>query len=208
MENFPTNANVAKDAPAPDEKKIEKIVTGEVIQRKPSLGKRFSQTFFGGDAKGAWGYVLWDVMLPAAKDMLADAASQGVERMIFGEAKSTSRRTGARPGTHNSTVSYNRMSSSQGRPEPRQEISRRNRSQHKFDDIVLATRVEGEEVIDRLFEIVSRYGSATVSDLYELLGVTASHTDNKWGWLELRGAGVSRTRDGYLLDLPNPEPLD
>jgi len=42
---------------------------------------------------------------------------------------------------------------------------------------------------------------------YELVGLDSTHTDHKWGWEELTGAGVSRIRGGYLLDLPEPEPL-
>jgi hypothetical protein len=72
----------------------------------------------------------------------------------------------------------------------------------------LATRVEAEEVIDRLFDVVSRYETATVADLYEMVGVTGNYTDDKWGWTDLRGASVQRVRNGYLLDLPRPEPLD
>jgi hypothetical protein len=86
-------------------------------------------------------------------------------------------------------------------------MSRLARSQHDFDDIVLDSRVEAEEVIEKLFEVVSRYGAATVADLYELVGLSTAHTDQKWGWTDVRGAGVSRIRGGYLLDLPDPEPL-
>jgi hypothetical protein len=86
-------------------------------------------------------------------------------------------------------------------------MSRMARSRHDFDEIVLQSRTEAEEVIDRLFDLVSRYDTATVADLYELVGIQGSHTDHKWGWTDLRGADVSRTRDGYLLDLPDPIPL-
>jgi hypothetical protein len=65
-----------------------------------------------------------------------------------------------------------------------------------------------ENVVDNLFELVSRYESATVADLYELVGLNSTHTDHKWGWTDLHGAGVTRIRGGYLLDLPEPEPLD
>jgi hypothetical protein len=78
---------------------------------------------------------------------------------------------------------------------------------HDFDEIVLSSRREAEDVIDRLFDLVGQYGSATVSDLYELVGLPSTHTDNKWGWEDARGAGVTRVRNGYLLDLPEPEPL-
>jgi hypothetical protein len=87
-------------------------------------------------------------------------------------------------------------------------MSRQARARHDFDEIVLESRTEAEEVIDRLFDLVSRYESATVADLYELVGLASSHTDHKWGWTDLRGAGVSRVRGGYLLDLPDPHPLN
>ena len=87
-------------------------------------------------------------------------------------------------------------------------ISRRARASHDFDEVILQSRAEAEEVIDNLYEVVSQYGAASVADLYQLVGITASHQDTKWGWTELRGTGVSKVRHGYLLDLPQPVPLD
>lgn len=196
--------------PKKDEKKVERVTSGEVIRRKKPLGKRFAETFGGGDARGVWGYIVLDVLIPAAKDMVADATSQGVERMLFGEARSSSRRGGFRSSGSNGYVSYNRFgpSASRNRHEETRSISRRSRATHDFDEIILATRVEAEEVIDRLFDLVSRYESATVADLYDLVGATGNYTDDKWGWTDIRGAGVTRVRNGYLLDLPKPEPLD
>lgn len=214
--DYTSNSHKSKDdtdveKTTTEDKKIEKVVEGEVQRRKKPLGKRFTETFVGDDAKGVWGFVLMDVLVPAAKDMAADAVSQGIERMLFGEARSSSRRTGHRPqsGTSNGYVSYNRFSSgAPARREDHRTVSRRARGSHDFDEIILATRVEAEEVVDRLFELTDRYGSATVADLYELVGISGNYTDDKWGWVDLRGAGVSRVRNGYLLDLPKPEHLD
>jgi hypothetical protein len=217
MEDFPSNSHrikpVLKDEEPP--KKVEKVIEGEVLRRKKPLSKRLAENFVGGDSKTVGSYILFDVLLPAAKDMMADATSLGVERLLFGEARSTSRRTGLRPGQSNSSyISYNRYpptnATSYGhREDPRGPTpSRRARATHNFDEIILATRVEAEEVVDRLFDLVSRYESATVADLYELVGIAVNYTDNKWGWTDLRGAGVARVRNGYLLDLPRPESLD
>lgn len=215
MEEFPGNSHKKKTGPAKDAepKKVEKIISSDAVLRKKPLSKRFAETFVSGNGKGVAGYVVMDVLIPAAKDMVADAMSQGVERMLFGEARSTSRRTGLRPGGSSSYVSYNRYSSGSPvsgsrREEPRVTPSRRARATHNFAEIILATRVEAEEVIDRLFDLVSRYETATVADLYDLVGAERSYTDDKWGWADLRGAGVTRIREGYLLDLPRPEPLD
>lgn len=221
MDDYPSNSHNRKptrEAPkappkakAKDEepKKIDKVTSGDVVRRKKPLGKRFKELFVGEDSKGVLTFVLLDVMVPAAKDMLADAVSQGVERKLYGEARSSSRRTGRRPGG-NGHVNYNRMSNTphDGMRSEQRSLSRRAKTSHDFDEIILATRGEAEEVIDRLFDLVSQYEAASVTDLYELVGVTGEYTDDKWGWTELGGAGVSRVKHGYLLNLPRPEPID
>lgn len=207
---FPSNSKTKKSTDAKDEpKKVEKVVTGEVRTRKRPLGRRFADTFAGGDARGAGSYVLFDVMIPAAKDMVADAMSQGVERMLFGEVRSTSRRGSHRPGSTNYTP-YNRVGSGpigSRRDEPRIP-SRRNRALHNFDEFILETRAEAHEVLDRLNYRIDQYEVATVADLYDLLGQTGEYTDAKWGWTDLRYADISRISNGYVLDLPRPEPID
>jgi len=218
VDDYPPNSRKSREPkvestlPEP-EKRAEKVVEGEVVRRKKPLGRRFTETFFSGSGRGVVSYIVLDVLLPAAKDTIADVVSQGIERMLFGEARSTSRRTGARSPGSSGYVSYNRYSAqpqnSVRRDDPRtHDLSRRARASHDFDEIILATRAEAEEVIGRLFDIVSKYEAATVADLYELLGITSKFTDDRWGWTDIRGAGVTRVRNGYLLDLPRPEPLD
>lgn len=201
--DYPPNSKKGKSEAKP-EKKVERVTSTEAIKRKKSLGKQFSETFIGGDAKSAANYMAFGVLIPALRDALADAASQGIERLIFGESKTR------RPSSSMATghVSYNRFSSSTPQASKPRTLSRRSRATHDFGEIVLQSRTEAEEVIDRLFDLVSRFDSATVADLYELVGIANTHTDHKWGWTDLRGASVTRIRNGYLLDLPEPEPLD
>lgn len=208
MEQFPSNSKRpvrARDEP----KKVERVVQGEVVRRKTPLGRRMTQNLIGGDAQSVWGYVFGEVLIPAARDMVADAVSGGVERMIFGESAGHGRGRGRSRGSAGYTP-YNRYSApSRVRDEPRRELSRRARATHSFDELILQTRVEAEEVLDRLEELCGRYEAASVADLYELVGVSGNYTDDKWGWTDLRGANVSRTRGGgYLLNLPKPEPID
>lgn len=211
MENFPGNSNTP---PKPDEpeKKIDKVTTGRVIQRKKPLSRRFAETFIAEDAKGVGHYIITEVLIPAAKDLIAEMVSQGIERTLFGGGRSSGRTIGRRPISSNGYVSYNRYSSQQSsvrQQEERRDISRRARVRHEFDEIVLATRVEADEVIDRMYDLLSRYEQVTVSDLYELIGVESKFTDEKWGWRKLDGArSVRVTGGGYLLDLPKPEQLD
>lgn len=210
---YPGNSHKSKiPEPVQEEKKIERVTEGKVIRKRPSLGKRFSTLFIAGDSDSVMQYVLMDVLLPGARDMVADAATQYVERMIFGESRSTSRRTGMRASSTGvpGYVSYNRFAASnKPSPEaPRMGISAKSRATHNFDQLVLATRPEAEEVIDRLFDLIAKYEQATVADLYELVGETGSFTDQKWGWTDIRGSEVQRVRDGYLLRLPQPGTLE
>lgn len=212
---FPSNRHKDKAQleKKPDEKKVTQVTQNEVVRRRKPLGKRLTETFVGGDAKSVWAFVLLDVVVPTTKDMIADVVTQGAERMIFGETRSTSRR-GSR-GSSGPHIAYNRYSNTSKRLGPPDErsrdaigLSRRARTLHDFDEVILETRVEALEVIERLEEIIHKYESATVADLYDLIGVSRTFTDDKWGWFDLSTAGVSRTRHGYLLDLPKPESLD
>jgi hypothetical protein len=202
---FPPNSEVSKLQREENlDKQIEPVVTDAVRRKKP-LRKKFSEVFIAGSAKTAIGYALWEVLLPAAKDTVVEVITQGVEKLFFGD----SRRRGSLPPQSGPTgyVSYNRYSMQSRMSSPQRVMSRQARARHDFDEIVLESRTEAEEVIDRLYEVISRYESATVADLYQLVGLSSSHTDHKWGWTDIRGAGVSRSRDGYVLDLPEPIPL-
>lgn len=212
MEAYPGNSHRSRETPPAKEepRKIERVTTGEAVTRKRPLGKRFAETFFGGDARSVTAYVFQDVLLPAAKDMIADAVSQAVERMIFGESRSHTRRAGRPGGGSSGYINYNRYSQDRDprREEPRT-ISRRSRVVQEFDEVLLPTRVEADAVLERMDDIMERYGTATIADLYDLVGITGNYTDEKYGWTSLKHASVARTRNGmYVLDLPRPEPID
>lgn len=210
MENYPGNSRAAKasEEEISEPKKVNSVVTGEVTRRKKPLGKRFAETFIGGDISTVASYVVLQVLIPAAKDAMSDAVSQGIDRMLFGDRESPRSRSARSSGT-NGYVSYNRMAQGAAKARSGLDEFRRpeRRTAHDFDEIILATRAEADEVIERLFDLVGQYEQATVADLLELVGVTSNHVDHKWGWTDVRGAGVTKIRNGYLLDLPRPEAI-
>lgn len=217
MESYPSNSQnerlkrEAKPKPenteAKGEKIVESVVTGKVVIKKKTLGRRFLDTFIAGDGHGVWHYVLFEVIVPATKDVIADVVSQGVERMVYGEARSTSRR-GSRPSGTGGYVSYNRYSQQNREPSTRPGVSRSVRSSSNFDQVILETRGEALEVIDRLEDLIERYGEATVADLYGLLDKTSQFTDEKWGWTDISRHDIRRVQQGYQLILPRPVALD
>lgn len=213
MEEYPSNSQEKRfretERTEKSEKDISKIVAGSVIRRKKPLGTRLAETFFGGDSRSVAQYVVADVLLPAFKDMIADAVTQGFERMIFGESGSGNRRSGPRPSSNGGYVPYNRYS---GSPKIRREetrgSSRRGRNSREIGEIILESRGEADSVLSSMYDLMEKYESVSVADLYELTGIEGDHTDEKWGWYDLRGSDVVRTRNhGYKLVLPNTEPI-
>jgi hypothetical protein len=212
---IPPNAKRDRETPGQPKteappKEVKRIVKSEAVQRKKPLGKRLMETFVGGDdARSVGQYLVQDVLVPAFKDTIVDMVQEGIERMVRGESSSR-RSTRNRPGqsTH---VNYNSMSR-QTRPireEPRRELSRRDRATHNFGQIEIDTKGEADEVIDYLFHLISTYEVATVADVYEMVGLSGNFTDEKYGWTDVRGARAVRIRGGkYILDLPDPQPLD
>lgn len=226
MDDFPSNSErrtsrpVRDQGPAkpdkqePQPKQIQRIVEGEVIRRKKSFGKRFKELFVG-DGRSVRDMVLEDILVPGFRDMAYDAFTSGVEGMLYrGDHRP---RGGRRPSQRggpwsNGNVRYDRVSGSRERrfedPRDRREMTPRGRANHNFDEVILSTFAEANEVLGQMYDLLEQYDAVTVADLYRLVGITATPVDLKWGWTELFDAGVTRTRgNGYLLDLPNPEYL-
>lgn len=230
MDNLPGNAKHVKvrraetlvsraaepKAQPPEKEPINKIVSGTVVKRKRSIGSRLKSTFFGGETQGVGAFLLEHVLKPAAQDMLADAVREGVDRIVYGDSRGGSPVRG-RSSTSSFTGYGSRFSGSgfvntSLRKDPREEarpaLSRQARQNHDFGEIILGSRAEASEVLRQLDGLIQKYDTASVSDLYRMLGETPEWTDNKWGWDHLQGASVRHTRHGYLLDLPPTIPLD
>lgn len=202
--DYPSNAQKTKPS-MPEEKKIDQVVTGEVIRRKRSPFARLTQNFVTEDSGSVIEYLLVEVLVPAAKSLVYDIFTQGLERKLYGEArpKSPNQRgyTNYAAKTHSSaTVRY----SPGGTVTP---LNRMQRVNHDFSEIILEKRSDAEDVLDRLRDLIGDYGMATVSDFYDLVGLTGEFTDDKWGWRDLRNARIHPTRDGYTLRFPKTMPI-
>lgn len=196
---FPSNSHKSA-AKQGGSRKVEKVIRGNVVTRKKSLGKRITETFLGDDINNVFSYITHEVLLPAAKSTISDMVSGGIERLLFGEVRS-SRNSRDRGRSYVSYSNYYK-----GNRDERS--TSRNRARHNFDDIILETRGEAEEVLGHLVDIIEEYGVVSVADLYALVDIAGNFTDNKYGWENLSRATVSRVRDGYLIDLPKPILID
>lgn len=196
-----------KSEPTSDKPEIEAVTKG--IKRKKSAGRRFIEAFTGEDVQSVGQYVLWDVMIPAAKSMILDAVTTAIERAMYGDNRPRSS-----GGVRSGYTSYNRMTKptstryDSGWQKPR-EISRAARASHNFDEIILESRSAAEDVLSKLTTLIDQYDVASVSSLYSLVDITGSFTDDKWGWTkdEVGQFDYRRIPQGYLLTLPQPVEL-
>lgn len=200
--DYPSNSKKSKQE-KPEREVPDKVITGNVVTRKKHFGSGFFGGFVAEDGASVGQYVIMEVLLPAAKNMISDAVSQGVERMLFGNERPRSA-NGGRPGY----VNYSARSATGVVSETRNRArTREARTSHDFSDIILETRAEAEDVLDQLRDLIGTYEVASVSDLYALVGLTGEFTDENWGWSDLRSASIRPIRGGYLLILPRTQSL-
>lgn len=192
-------------APVEPKEELKKIVAGKVTSRKPAWWRRAGKSLIADDATSVGDYILVDVLVPAIKNLIRDIVIGGTDRTLFGSSARRRPGLGARdPGPVSSLrTRYDRMAEEE-RPRA---LSREQRARHEFSEITLDSRAEAIDVIEALNDRVIRYKSASVTDLYDLVGVTGSYADQRWGWTDLRDADIRQNRGGWLIDLPAPEPL-
>jgi hypothetical protein len=82
----------------------------------------------------------------------------------------------------------------------------KERPQSDLSKIILETRVQAEEILLRLRELILTNKQASVSDLCNLIDIPGEFTDDKWVWVDLRSAYVRQVHGGYSLILPKTQP--
>ena len=206
--HYPANSKRSKITPPKTDipaKVVEQVTTGKVIRREQSMFRRIIASLVSTESSQSVGeYLVLEVLIPAAKNMIVDTIEQAANRFFYGDSKPRSIVTGTRPGY----TSYNRIHNSAPLSTNVRNISQRARANHEFSEIILETRGEAEDVIDQLRILIEQFEVATVADLYDLLGASGNFTDNQWGWYDLRSASVRHVRQGYLLVLPRTVQID
>lgn len=197
-EEYKSNSHKSKSDVRKEDKKIEKVATGKVKTKKKSGANKLSEVFVTEDISSVKDYILYDVLLPAAKKTLSEIVSNGIDMLLYGETKSKSKSRGSK-------VSYSKYYDD--REDDYRRSSRRRAVGYDYEDVILESRREAEEVLNRMEDLIDSYGVVSVADLYDLVGISGKYTDNKYGWTNLRDADIERTRDGYLLVFPRVKPL-
>ena len=193
MEDYKPNSHRSKEEvnnPPAEKKEIKPVVKGKVVKKKNNV-RKLTDVFVSEDVQNVKSYILMDVLVPAIKKAISDIVTNGIDMMLYGESGRTKKRSSA------DYVSYNRYYDRRDRDERYV-----TKSRYSYDDIIFESRAEAEEVLDRMSEIIDTYGAVSVADLYDLVDVSGTYTDNNYGWDNLHNAEAVRVRDGYILKLP------
>lgn len=172
-------------------------------KKKRPLSKRASDALLNEDGQTVKDYLIWDILVPAAKQTIADTVGGGIEMLLFG-APRRGRYQSSRNRGRTTVINYGSESLRARERSDLRDRDARNRARNDFDDIEFKLRSEAMDVLSQLVDLIEDYGSASVADFYALAGITANYTDQNWGWENLSKAYVDRTRTGYIIDLPRP----
>lgn len=190
MENYKPNSDkYRKEQQKDTDKKVEKVVTGAVRTKKKSEVRRLADTFLAD---------IWsDVLVPAIKKIITES----IDTALYGQPRRNNPQT-------NGNASYNNYWKAGNSGNNRNQNSNyKSGGSYNYNDIVVDSRGEAEEVLSRMDDLIATYETVSVADLYDLVGITGRYTDNKYGWSDISSATVVRVSDGYLLKLPKALPL-
>lgn len=202
MENYKPNSHKYKEEQKQlEKKKVEKVISGKARVKKKSEAAKFTEKIISTEDVGNLkSYLLEDVIIPTIRNTIWDAITNSLDMILFGGTGRGKRKSLSSKVSYRDYYDKDRRGSSRS--------SERKRTGYSFDDIILESRGEAEEVLERMDELIDTYSFASVADLYDLVGITCEYTDNKYGWTNIRNAEPIRVRDGYMLKMPKALPID
>lgn len=207
-DEFRSNSNKSKEE-VEEPKNEEKRVEAPIVQaraRKRSGVSKFVRSLFVEDLPNIGTYILEDVLRPSIQNFFIDSVTDSISMLFGGDGGS--RRRGRSGRGYSDRVSYRDYYDDDKRRRRRDRERDEDFRGYDLDDAIVDTRGEAERVIDKMEDMIDRYKAVSVADLYELVGLPSRYTDNKYGWTSIKSAKAQKVRGGYLIQLPDPKPLD
>lgn len=189
--------------------KAKKAIAGNATVKKPSLGKKFRDTFVADDVGSVKEYIIYDQIVPAIIDAIYNTVVGTMSMIFYGRirARGDGRKRSNRTWDPSSGTQFSYDKVSDRRDD--QPARRRNSSMY-VEEIVVETYNDAAAVLDELIAYLEQYGRVPVSAYYDAFDVSGDRdwTNVRWGWKSLREARVVPVRGGgYTLEMPSPEPL-
>ena len=181
---------------------IKPVVKGSVKVKKEPLSRKFSDVFLADSVDNVKSYVIFDVVVPAIKNLIVDMTTNSIDMLVNG--RNGSPRSSRNRSGHTSYSSYFRGDDRPSRPR-----GTSTRDRYSYNDIIFDTRGDANEVLDIMLEVLDKYKVVSIADYYELANASEyeQYTDRSYGWFDLDDARITRDRDGYRISLPRPESI-
>lgn len=188
-----------KQLPAPD-------MRGGVRARKSGL-RKIKDEFISEDAPSVGSYILYDVMIPALRDLLLDILHGSIDVAFGSGGGSGYRRSPSRGRNDRSYISYDRMYD--GRRSSNDRRAERRLHDRIDDDFEFDYKEDADDVLDWLCDIIDDEGKVSVATLYDICKMTVPHDFVKedWGWTNLSAAKVKPWRGKYYIEFPRIRPI-
>ena len=184
---------------ASEQPKVKKVVQGK---RTKNEARKMREIIAPGDMKNIGDYILMDILVPSAKKFLSEAGRVFIDMLIYGDSGRD--RRGSAPYDRVSYNNYGSYSSGNN-----QNNGTRTRTVFAYDDVVVPSRYDAENVIRTLEDIIATYQMVSVATFYEVCQVPDNNFMNhKYGWMNVKNAEIIPVRDGWKIKMPKAMPLD
>lgn len=181
------------------------ILESPVKTKKKTALETFKEDFFSGDAKTIKEYAIKDVLIPTCKRMLSMLISNAVDILLFGEVKnSKSVFPSTSPNKYTSYSSYYDGGSIRTR-QISKPILPKKEDYRKW----VYTEADARRVLTFLRNEIDNYDRVSVAKLYQICHKYCDASDENYGWFDLSTADwhYDINSEGYILELPSPEPI-
>lgn len=194
-----------------NDEKVEEVVIEEkeplkqvtkAKPRKKGLTERLVVGLIGNaEQDGALKYIGKEIIMPSIKDLSYNAIQSLASSLLYGQD--------GQQAPRNSTYSTRgpaQRTNYQGAygTKPTAPSKPRNVRQ-EVEDYILETRQDAVIVLDSLIDQCQRYGSVSIADYYDLVGVDSTYTQGKYGWSDLSRARIITNRHGFTIAFPPVE---
>ena len=210
-------SNSYKSKAEAEKREAQKVVKGQTRVHQKTTAEKLKESFFGEDIGNVGDYLIFDVLIPASKQLFDTFLTNAKDIILYGETRETSGRgRSGRSGAYIDYGGYGRRS--------RRDSSASRRARFDFSYIDFDTLDDIDDVIEEMRDIYSVYNEITVAQFYQSAdpeGIRISPTDNNWGWIDIRAFTLADRRRvrvknpdtgemeiRWVLDLPRPKPLE
>lgn len=192
-----------KSIPAgPPKKNLQPVIQGASQAQRPAT-RRFFDFMFAESPKALGAKIGRDVVVPRIKAGLEEALNSFLAGMLWGGGPRPMSNMVSGTVLRAGGMSYNQLSHTPVGT-PLQAAPQQTSSTGNYQDITCPTQHAAEILLANMYDLFNQYRVVAVADLYEIAGIKPAPSDNAYGWTNLDGARIVKSREGYVLELPRP----